>query len=133
MQSIDKYNSQLHSYIETLNKMATLEVTKCCGYSEFICLPIDVSIITVFDIIKNTFGSQNIHYLYVKNINNEILQIQSYSSPHITLHAIILQYPEFFHPVYPLPTKVVYRIFYRDDSKCNNCSSETPTNILNLV
>ena len=119
------YNQLVHSYVRTFANMYTMQITKCCGYSEIIVVPRDILMSTLYDLVKNTFGFQNLFTLYVKDANQSTLILDSSFS----LRQFILQYPTFFSPVFPIPDNLVYRIYYNVSGSgcCICCSAQSVT------
>lgn len=110
------------------------EINKCCGYSQFIPTYRDGTLKDLYQSFFFHFGF-NFPNLVMRRDDN-VLIVQNED---ILLKDFMRMNPEFFEPVYPLPAKVVYRIYFSD--KCCGCTTvatdatvseeaETPTRIV---
>ena len=83
------------------------EITKCCGYSQFIPTYRDGTLKDLYRSFSSHFGF-SINGLFAKN-GGDSLVVQNNNT---SLKDFIRLNPDFFKPVYPLPAKVVYNIYF---------------------
>jgi hypothetical protein len=117
----DKYDEFLH---DTFNLKFVFEVTKCCGYSTFITVYKNQTIMDLYSNIIHHFGDIEIRKLFFITPQNEHIQIHisnqklsDFVSSHVICNPIRLT------PIYDLPKPVIYRLYF-DDGHCseNHCS-----------
>jgi hypothetical protein len=123
--SIEKYNDQMNIYMSTFSdNYIMFEVCKCCGYSAFIPCYKNGTLHDLYNAVCYYFGSNIVPDLYVYNQkidarkklpNDETITIKEYMS--------ILPY--FFKAVYPLPAKVVIKL-YVNETACGCQIAKTP-------
>jgi len=128
------YNEKMYNYITQLPiKNYIIEITKCCGYSEFVIIDKDMLLCDVYRFIGQHFGS-GVNGLYVfDHITGDKLLIPNHVMT--TLRQFVAAKSAYFRPVYPMETKVVYKIYF-DDGCChvdhgpttvnNNCTIHSP-------
>ena len=99
------------------------EVSKCCGYSEIVpifkyatCADLYRNIIHQFDI--NPENKIKVHATTTDSSKN-IMYIQNDNTP---IRNIIVENSNFFKPIYPLPTSVVYKLVYKFETEGSSCS-----------
>lgn len=120
MYNNNHYQDKFDEFIKnTNNNMFTFEVTKCCGYSTFITVYKNQTIIDLYSNIIHHFGNIEVRELYFISNQNERINI------HVSNKKIsqfvkdnIICNPIKLNPIYKLPNPVVYRIFF-DDGHCN--------------
>ena len=135
----NNYQEKLKEYIQSINNlMYTFEVTKCCGYSTFITIYKDETLIDLYNKIILHYGGIEIEGLYFKakvrldndnDNHNNILVDKNITVP--LSNKAIFQFvreniscvPRKLVPIYPLPNPVVYRL-YLDDGYCHICSNK---------
>lgn len=111
-----QYQNKIDEYVSTIcNTRYLIEFTKrcCCNYSFF--LPMHQNY-TLAEVYREVILGTEIHnvQLYVEDSTSCRLYIHRDSD--MTLHMFIRQNAGMFVPIYPLPMKVVYRIYYDDGS-----------------
>ena len=108
---IDTYHAKLDEYVSRIhNKNLLVEVTKCCGYSEILPVCKTCTIHELYTEIHQVFvGSKCI--LYIKSPDGVFSVVPDVNQP---LYAYIIENRVSLLPVYPIPAKVVYRIFVDD-------------------
>ena len=122
----EKYENILKNYDH--NKFL-FEMTKCCGYG-FI-QPI-FKMNTLDEIYRNLqleMSHITICGIYLKDCNENRLDIPR--DEMITVESFFYANRNWFVPIYPLPTKVVYRLYYDDDhfhTHDNNENLQTENN-----
>lgn len=140
------FHKKLNEYIiESPGRMYIFEVTKLCGYSTFVFMYKDETLLDLYNRISHHFGCQDIKGLYIdshlhkksrtnnnsndKNNNNSSCCINKdklISVPFSSLTSVkdfifnnTAKEPRNLAPIYPLPLPVVYRI-YLDDGHCHD-------------
>jgi hypothetical protein len=120
----DKYDEFIrNTFNSSLNFV--FEVTKCCGYSTFISIYKQQTIIELYAKIIYHFGENNkIKDLFFVSTQNERIQIpvsnqllSDFVSSHICCN------PARLVPIYDLPKPVIYRLYF-DDGCCNEINSQ---------
>lgn len=118
----DKYDEYLRN---VHNLMFTFEVTKLCGYSTFITVYKNQSLIDLYYNIMRHFGNIQIRELYFISFQDERINIPVSTQPlsEFVRDNITCNPPKLI-PIYNLPKPVIYRIFL-DDGYCNqeHCST----------
>jgi len=118
----EKFDEYLHN-IHTL--MFTFEVTKCCGYSTFVSVYKNQTLIDLYSNIIQHFGNIEIKELYFISPDDERVNIPiSTQSVSEFVRANIVCNPIKLIPIYPLPRPIVYKLYLNDGYCCNNfCST----------
>ena len=137
------FHGKLNEYIiEAPGRMYIFEITKLCGYSTFIFMYKDETILDLFNRVSHHFGCRDIKGLYIDsclNINNHKnsqSQRHNHDCHHTKLEQLIpipfsgmttirefvfnntAREPRNMEPVYSMPFPVVYRIYF-DDGHCH--------------
>lgn len=120
------YQDKYDEYLRNVNNiMFTFEVTKCCGYSTFITVYKNQTLIELYSNIIHHFGNIQIRELYFISPQYERINIPistqtvlEFVRDNITCSPIKLI------PIYPLPKPVIYRL-YLNDGYCSeeHCST----------
>jgi hypothetical protein len=137
------FHKKLNEYIiESPGRMYIFEVTKLCGYSTFVFMYKDETLLDLYNRISHHFGCRDIKGLYIdshlhkksrtnndNNNNNSSCCINKdklISVPFSSLTSVkefifnnTAKEPRNLAPVYSLPFPVVYRI-YLDDGHCHD-------------
>ena len=118
----------LADYMEKLQRLANVsdnkylfEMTKCCGYS-FMMTVFKMNTLTEFyRIMYLELSHLTIQRIYLQNNNGEQFEIPNNET---TICEFVNANAGWFTPVYPLPAKVVYRVFFDDGHvhDHNNCT-----------
>ena len=99
-------------FSEITNENYIIELTKCCGYSKFVILYKHLPLSMVYYMLRLEFGgSFGDLQLFVKNGEKNVVLP---SETNLTLFEFIQRNVSLFSPIYPIPLKTVYRIFYKD-------------------
>ena len=116
--SIEDYNGKINEFINSIpNNKYIFEITKLCGYSEFIFINKDESVLDLYKAISHQFQCRDIKTLFLAS------GINRYSIPLtniLSLRKFITDIQkdgylrQFIIPVYQLPAPVVYRIYFDD-------------------
>ena len=112
------YNNKLNTYYNSILNMKYLfEISKCCGYSEIISVYKEHT--TLQDLYNNVlcqFQMNSLQNLWIfNNLTGGKLSIPNNNT---SLQQYILNNNAFFTPIYPLPAKVVYKLYF-DDGSCH--------------
>jgi len=121
--SLETYYTRLHQYqTYSSNYKVFLEVEKCCGYGEFVCVFKKDTLSEVSKMISKTFDYEA-RRLYVKDQSGNILDLPLNSEE--KLRDFMARNTRFFTPVYPLPANVVYKVYYEYDMNHDSCCHNT--------
>ena len=125
-----KYNTLMNDMIRCIpNNKYLFEVTKCCGYSTFVLVQKDSTLIDLYKEIATHFQCVEIKSLFlvkgdasapidmsnnmiINNINQRRLYIPLTVMQ--TVRQLLNANQPFFKPIYPIPNHVVYRIYLDD-------------------
>ena len=109
--AMKKYNDKISNFLSYISyKQYLFDVTKCCGYSEFIAIYKDYTLCELYKNISLHF-EQPINNLFVINkITDEKKQIPN--NANITIRQFISSNSDFFKPEYPINANVVYKIYF---------------------
>ncbi len=118
-------NNEYVNYMEKIQQIANVsdnkylfEMTKCCGYS-FMMPVFKMNTFTEFyRIMYLELSHLTIQRIYLQNNNGEQLEIPNDET---TICEFVNANSVWFTPVYPLPAKVVYRVFF-DDGHIHDCT-----------
>ncbi len=116
----NQYQNKHDEYIRHINNnMFTFEVTKTCGYSTFVMVYKNQSLIDLYSNINHHFGNIEIKNMYFITPNNERIDVPISNKTVIEfIRPNVLCNPIKLVPIYTLPHPVVYRLFINDDH-CN--------------
>ena len=142
------FHGKLNEYIiESPGRMYIFEITKLCGYSTFVFMYKDETIVDLYNRISHHFGCRDIKGLYIdsylnKNSNNDDSnknkkeKEHNHNCSHVKVDKLIpipvsslvtvrefvfnntAKEPRNLEPIYAIPFPVVYRI-YLDDGHCH--------------
>jgi len=120
MDNHNHYQDKFNEFIRNINDiMFIFEVTKCCGYSTFITVYKNQTLIELYSNIIHHFGNIEVRELYFISPQNERINIpisnkklSEFVRDYITCNPLKLI------PIYDLPKPVIYRLFF-DDGHCN--------------
>ena len=114
------------------NTKYIIEVTKFCGYSEFIFVFKNSSLLDLYKHVSYQFSCNDIKGLYIRNEETKSKQ-RIPVTEQTTMRQFIMQilnsndeFKDMMKPVYPLPSPVVYRVYF-DDGHCS-CHSNNKNN-----
>lgn len=117
---INNYMTQMELYVSRVtNRNYWIELTKCCGYGEILAFYRDYTLSEFYVAVKQQMVCPDNTVLYILDDQGSRMIIPD--DPTITLSQFIRQHIDLFQPIYPLPAKVVYRI-YLDDGHIHECS-----------
>lgn len=117
----NSYQDKFTEYLRNVhNNMFTFEVTKCCGYSTFITVYKNQSLLDLYSNILHHFGNIQIKKLYFISPQGQQIDIpisnktvSEFVQEHNTCNPIKLT------PIYNLPLPVVYKLILDDTSNCS--------------
>ena len=116
--SVDDYTSKMLQYTSSIpNNKYIFEITKLCGYSEFIFINKDESVLDLYKAISHQFECRDIKSLFLASgINRYTIPLTNILSlrKFITDAQKDGMLRQFIIPVYQLPAPVVYRIYFDD-------------------
>ena len=106
--SLDHYEFKLQQFIRNIpNQHYLIEVTKMCGYSEFMMVPKTSTLIQLYQQISKQFMSDTIQQIYYSQEKDKVPL-----SANITLQEFIQN--KQLRCIYSLDCHVVYRFFVDD-------------------
>ena len=110
--SIDEYNSKMGAIILNCEQNKYIfEMTKCCGYSFMFPVYKLNTLEEFFHNIVLEFYPAPILRIFLQNEVGEQLEIPINST---TIMDFLNANKKWFVPIYPLPAKVVYRVYFDD-------------------
>jgi hypothetical protein len=111
-EKINEYYNKLNSYMNYItNNQYIFELTKCCGYSEFLPIFMNCKLSELYTNISYKLEIQKEVKLFAINTStNEKLEIPNDNN--VFIKNFLKLYKNYFTPVYPVPAKVVYKIYY---------------------
>ena len=121
-----KYNNLMNEMIRCIpNDKYMFEVTKCCGYSTFVLLQKDETLIDLYKAIARHFQCVEIKSLFLvrgssldmsnnMSINNNQRRLYIPLTVMKTVRQLLNENQQYFKPIYPIPNHVVYRIYLDD-------------------
>lgn len=116
--SSEQFGYKLQQYIDTTtNYKFIFEVTKLCGYGEFMTVFKSQTLLELYSTISYQFGNREIKSLFFLNdITNEKIMVPISST--IRVNEFISSYNSgsnlVIKPIYPMPCKIVYRLYFDD-------------------
>ena len=117
---IKKYNKKKSEFFGlTANYQYIFELTKCCGYGEWVAVYKDAPLSRLYENIYLQFGDLKPEKLYAVNEIGERLDI--FCDEGSSIRKLISDNSLFFRPIYPLPSCAVYRIYM---NKLCDCSKD---------
>ena len=112
---LDIYTEKMNNMLKQSDHKYLFEITKCCGWG-FI-LPIFK--MNTLEEFHHTLHLELSHLtstsIYMQNINGERLEIPRNNT---TVVDFVNANNSWFLPIYPLPSHVVYKVFF-DDGHCH--------------
>lgn len=121
-----QYNSKLNNYMKfKINTEYIFEVTKLCGYSELFSIHKDHTLLDLYNHISLQFSCKDIKSLFLadgvrryKIPITGIISVRKFITDGLATGSNL---NSFLSPIYPLPAKVVYKIYLDDGHSDNNC------------
>lgn len=112
---VGEYDVKMQEYIsQVTNHSFWIELTKCCGYGQFITVFREITLADLYKTVRQYMRApvEQKMELYTLGVFGERVPIPN--SRVICINSYIREYSSRFQPVYDVPAKVVYRIFYDD-------------------
>jgi len=133
MDLIDEYNSKFEQLCNGIpNNKYMFEITKLCGYGQFLTIFKKQTLLDLYNSISLEFNREIIEIFFLNSITNKKIKIPITSN--ITIQDFIFTHnsgPELIiKPIYPVPCKVVYKIYYDDGHTHGNKACELPNLVL---
>ena len=114
----DPFAYKLQQYIDTIpNYKFIFEVTKLCGYGEFMTVFKNQSLLDLYSTISYQFDNREIKELFFMNDTtgekikvpiSSTIRISDFISGHNVGPNLNIK------PIYPIPCKIVYRLYFDD-------------------
>lgn len=121
------FQDRLDEYINNMARlMFTFEITKCCGYSTFITIYKEKTLLNLYEQVIDHFQISEIKELFFYAPSGERIRIPiSKQTVYQFVQAYINGNSVKLEPIYPLPRPVVYRLYLDDGCThihhMNNC------------
>ena len=123
----NQYQNKHDEFLRNINNlMFTFEVEKLCGYSTFITIYKNQTLIDLYSNIIHHFGNTEIKELFFITPQNERINIPiSNKTVSDFVSSYIICNPIKLVPIYELPNPVIYRLFLNDE----HCNKEHCTTV----
>jgi hypothetical protein len=130
VKTVEDYENKLNAYIQSIiNNHFVFELTKCCGYSEFLPVFSSCKLSELYTNVNYKLERKgDIKLFAINNSTNEKIEIPN--DDNVYIKDFIKLFNHYFTPVYPVPAKVVYKIYY-DSGCCHNSDHTNYTNYTN--
>ena len=121
------YTTNMNTYINSIipNTSYIIQVSKICGYSEFLFIFKSFTLIDLYKYVSIQFSCNDIKRLFIKNEKTNTTRTIPVTDK-ITMQQFVVlinkgndEIKGMLTPVYPLPHLVVFKI-YIDDGHCNS-------------
>jgi len=114
---LKKYNDKKFDFFRlTTNYQYIFEVTKCCGYGEWVTVHKDTPLSRLYENIHRQLGNLKPLNLYALSESGEKIEILC--DWDCSVRKLITEKSAFFRPIYPLPASAIYRIYYDEECSC---------------
>ena len=122
--SMKKYNKKRDDFFRlTTNYQYIFEVTKCCGYGEWVTVHKDAPLSRLYENIQRQISGLKTLNLYAIDENGGRFEIPC--DWDCCVRKLITSNSSVFRPIYPLPATAIYRIYYLQECNCtNNCNEK---------
>jgi hypothetical protein len=112
------------------NNQYIFEVTKLCGHGQFLTMFKKQTLIDLYKIISLHYECKDIKKLFfINNCTNEKIYIPI--TAEITIRDFLFSHNsgtvQIIKPVYPMPCKIVYRVYFDDGHTHGNTACELTT------
>jgi len=124
------YTKNMNTYINSIipNTSYIIQVSKICGYSEFLFIFKSFTLIDLYKYVSIQFSCNDIKRLFIKNEKTNTTRTIPITDK-ITMQQFVVlinkgndEIKGMLSPVYPVPHPVVFKI-YIDDGNCR-CNDE---------
>ena len=110
---INDYNNKFEQLCNGIpNNKYIFEITKLCGYGEFLTVYKKQTLLDLYNSISLQFDREIVEIFFLNNITNEKIKIPITSN--ITIQDFIFKHNQTIRPIYPIPCKIVYKIYFDD-------------------
>jgi hypothetical protein len=126
-----EYNAKFTDLCNKIsNNKFMFEITKLCGYGEFLTVYKKQSLLDLYKTVSMQFECKDIKELFfINNCTNEKIRIPI--TDEITIWQFIFSYnsgsSQVIKPLYPVPCKIVYRIYFDDGHTHGDTTCELKT------
>jgi hypothetical protein len=112
------------------NNQYIFEVTKLCGHGQFLTMFKKQTLLDLYKIISLHYECKDIKKLFfINNCTNEKINIPI--TAEITIRDFLFSHNsgsvQIIKPVYPMPCKIVYRVYFDDGHTHGNTACELTT------
>jgi hypothetical protein len=112
---ISEFDKKINHFITSIpSSRYIFEVSKFCGYSEFLIIYKNEPLSNLYKNVSLQFECPDVKGLYLTNNKDNKIPITSM----FTIREFIIK--EKIKPYYPLPSQVVYKIYLDDGHCCDN-------------
>ena len=129
--SVDEYHQKLNKYFTYLTQERLIvEITKCCGYEQIQMFYKNSTLDEIYQDMTINWCNAGKFELFVLDVTGIRLDIPKGDTT-TTLREFINKNRDYFIPIYPLPSSVVYRIYLDDGhthTHANNINNDNNNN-----
>lgn len=131
MDIIQEYNAKFEDMCNKIpNHQYIFEITKLCGYGEFLTIHKKLSLLELYKKISLFYECKDIKELFfINNCTGEKIKIPI--TEEISIWQFIFSHNngsnQIIKPIYPIPCKIVYRIYFDDGHTHGDTSCELKT------
>jgi hypothetical protein len=126
-----EYNAKFTDLCNKIpNNKFIFEITKLCGYGEFLTIYKKQSLLDLYKTVSMQFECKDIKELFfINNCTNEKIRIPI--TDEITIWQFIFSHnsgaSQVIKPIYPVPCKIVYKIYFDDGHTHGDTACELKT------
>ena len=134
MNTETEYNLKFKDYCDKIqNDKFIFEITKLCGYGEFLVIYKKQTLLDLYKMVSMQFESKDVKELFFMD-SNTIEKIRIPITNEITIWEFIFSKNngtnQSIKPVYPIPCKIVYKIYFDDGHTHGNNPCEQNKNLV---
>ena len=128
-----EYNAKFEQLCNGIpNNKYIFEITKLCGYGEFLTIYKKQTPLDLYKTVSIQFECKDIKELYfINNCTNEKIRLPI--TDEITIWQFMFNHnsgsTQIINPLYPIPCKIVYRIYFDDGHTHGNTVCESKSTI----
>jgi len=112
--STEDFDHKMKDYLKRcIDDRYIFDVTKCCGYSEFLVEQKKSTLASLYTSVKLQFQHGGEIKLFAINKKSNV-RLELPNDPEVELRQFILGNQSYFQAVYPIPLAVVYTIYFDD-------------------
>jgi hypothetical protein len=117
VEMLSPYEKKMKQFVVSIpNSRFIIEVSKFCGYSEFVLIFKNQSLLDLYKVISLQFECNDVKGIYLTNNTAYKVPI----TENIKICDFFSKSTEFLKPVYHLPYPVVYKLFLDDGHCCTD-------------